>query len=403
VIGVALLAIVFGAASTWSFFCAPAGAPLATLPAEVEVITATGGRARILFGGDTHFGESYLANARRAEIVDAHGYGYPTARLAPLLGSADLAIVNLETPLTLRPSSPLSEDKAFVHWGDPERAPAQLAAVGVHAVSLANNHAFDFLKPGLDDTLAALAAHDIAAFGAGATLGEAAQVFRRDLQVGQHSLRLAVIGTFQYDWSYWRLDSYAEDDEPGTYGLRLQTIAEQIGALKAADPTLFVIVFPHWGINYRRRTARQIEQGHALIDAGADLIVGHGSHAFQAAERYAERWILYSIGNFVFLTGGRYGRNHCHPYSLAACLDVVEQPDGLAGSMRLYFIASDNRATNYQPRLLEGAELEAATQLFLAGDTVNGPTRAALAEAAVLEPDEVAMGLTIDLGPIGKR
>jgi len=216
-------------------------------------------------------------------------------------------------------------------------------------------------------------------------------------------LRLAVIGAFQYEWDYWRLDSYAEADEPGTYGLRDETITAQIRALKKQDPSLFVVVFPHWGINYQPRTPSQVELGRAMIDAGADLIVGHGSHAFQAAERYADRWILYSIGNFVFLTGGRYERKGCHPYSLAACLDLTAAPDGLAARLRLYFIASDNRVTHYQPRLLEGAELEAAVQLFLTGETVDRTTRAALAETAVLEPDPVGAGLTIDLGMLGAR
>ena len=78
----------------------PSGAPLAALPPARSIPTKPG-RASILFAGDTHFGESYFAEQGAPSVVATRGYDYPVARVRPLAESADLVIVNLETPLTL--------------------------------------------------------------------------------------------------------------------------------------------------------------------------------------------------------------------------------------------------------------------------------------------------------------
>jgi poly-gamma-glutamate synthesis protein (capsule biosynthesis protein) len=62
-----------------------------------------------------------------------------------------------------------------------------------------------------------------------------------------------------------------------------------------------VIVCPHWGVEYALQPSReQVELAHQMIDAGADLIVGSHPHVVQPLEKYHDRWIAYSLGNFVF-------------------------------------------------------------------------------------------------------
>jgi len=67
------------------------------------------------------------------------------------------------------------------------------------------------------------------------------------------------------------------------------------------DSTDFIVVVIHWG-NEReyRPDKKQKAMGHALIDAGADLVVGHHPHVLQPIEKYRGRYIAYSLGNFVF-------------------------------------------------------------------------------------------------------
>ena len=80
-------------------------------------------------------------------------------------------------------------------------------------------------------------------------------------------------------------------------------IAVQVVALRREDPTVFVIAFPHWGRDYEQITANQRRLGRALVDAGVDLVIGHGAHLLQGLELYRGRWIAYGIGNFVRLAG----------------------------------------------------------------------------------------------------
>jgi poly-gamma-glutamate synthesis protein (capsule biosynthesis protein) len=77
-----------------------------------------------------------------------------------------------------------------------------------------------------------------------------------------------------------------------------QTLADIRLARPLAD---LVIVCPHWGVEYAPKPSHsQVELAHQMIDAGADMIVGSHPHVVQPLENYHDRWIAYSLGNFVF-------------------------------------------------------------------------------------------------------
>jgi hypothetical protein len=378
----------------------PHGAHLAALPPAISVPTRPG-RASILFGGDTHFGESYFADQAAPSVLTTRGYDFPAALLRPLAESADLAIVNLETPLTRRTDSPLRHVKRWVHWGDPDKTADVLGRLRVRAVSLGNNHAFDALRPGLADTTSALASRGIAAFGAGTDLERASLPYRADLLVGRRTLRLCVFGALERNWRNWWRGAYATNTGPGTYPLAESTLTEQIRSAKTADPALFVVAFPHWGDNYAPRSPEQSRLGRALLDAGADIVLGHGAHLLQEVEPYRGRLILHGLGNFLFLSPGRYqGTN---PWSLAARLDFSEDGGVLRLTVVVYFLASDNTTTGYQPRLLAGEEFERAAHLWLASDALDASTRQTLAETAKKGQDALGDHVRFELGPWPRR
>ncbi len=78
-------------------------------------------------------------------------------------------------------------------------------------------------------------------------------------------------------------------------------LIESITKLKKQNPSLFVIVTPHWGPEYQKEPDNfQKQTAHQLIEAGADLIVGHHPHVVQGIEEYQGKLIFYSLGNFVF-------------------------------------------------------------------------------------------------------
>ena len=63
----------------------------------------------------------------------------------------------------------------------------------------------------------------------------------------------------------------------------------------------YLVVYVHWGIERNTQPeAYQREMGHQYIDAGADLVVGSHPHVLQGIELYHGKWILDSLGNFVF-------------------------------------------------------------------------------------------------------
>src|SRR5699024_5922264 len=106
-----------------------------------------------------------------------------------------------------------------------------------------------------------------------------------------------------------------------------------------------IIVAPHWRRDYKWASDRQREAASRLIRAGADLIVGHGSHMAQELDFLHGHLVLNGIGNFLFNSPGRYRRMEVPPYSLMARLTV----DAEEITVRTYPIHTNNRVTRYQP------------------------------------------------------
>jgi hypothetical protein len=337
---------------------------------------------RILFAGDTDFGESY-ARARASRVnhegLAAEGPEHSLKGVRKLLDRADFAVVNLETVLTTATRSALGESKRYIHYSDPERSSRLLAEVSVDAVSLANNHALDFGPPGLTSTVAALEAVGLQPVGAGADAATAAKPLLQNLSVrGGAPLELAVAAGFEYRIRYEHdYAFYATDTSPGTNAWSAQAARSQLRDLRRLRPRAWIVAFPHFGGNYRWRTDDQAELARALIEGGADLVLGHGAHMAQELELYQGRWIVYSLGNFVFNSPGRYKKMQAggaHPYSWVAMLDVYA--DGARHSMhlRLYPLVSDNLITGYQPRFLGAEEADSFFSLIEARSRPHAPT-----------------------------
>jgi len=332
----------------------------ATVEPRTAQITARTQEMTILFGGDTAFGESY--GDQQKQLLRECGYDYPLAKLKPLMELADFSVLNLETPVCHPLQSPLEGKGAYIHWTHWEQAPATLQAHGVRLVSLGNNHGFDYGIAGLEESFRSLQRHQIEWIGAGTNRAEAVRPWVAELDIAGQRQYLAVLAGFEYQHSYrmrYRY-SYATRKQPGMARLEPAILARQINALKARYPGIYIVVFPHWGQNYAWREPKQAEAARRLIDAGADLILGHSAHRFQQIEQYRGRWIVYSLGNFMFNSPGGYAQTHSPPYSLVALLTFR----GQAKSLKLYPILSDNNRTGYQPRPLDPAEFDDAVRIL---------------------------------------
>ena len=251
----------------------------------------------------------------------------PLTAFAPgvrnLLTDAEVTFVNLEAPLSTAP--PVAE-KAATQRAHPDRG-KDLIDLGVNVVTLANNHLMDCGPQGYRDTLSALDAAGITAVGAG--------------DDDAHARHHAVLASSQGDVAVLGLCAAlppgfaATPERPGVAPIRVRQQVSLDPALAAEQPGMapfvhtqaveadvdaaceaiaaarrdasWVVVGVHWGIpegfaprSYGVLAQYQRPLAHRLVDAGADLIVGHHPHAVHPLEVYRGRLIAYSLGNLVF-------------------------------------------------------------------------------------------------------
>lgn len=240
-----------------------------------------------------------------------------TAALLAELKAADITFVNLEVPITRRGVRAEKQNTLRAHPGLVE----DLLACGVDVAGLANNHMLDYGGDGLADTLETLRRSGIRAVGAGGDL-EAARAGLVAEGPGGTVGFLAFASTLPQGFAAsadrpgvapihvkaaYVVDNPLAMEAPGTpppvmtFALDLDvnaTVAAVQDLKKRAD---FVVVSAHWGVGRQDAIMDyQKEVGHALVDAGADLVLGHHPHRLHGVEFYRQRPILYSLGNFVF-------------------------------------------------------------------------------------------------------
>lgn len=165
--------------------------------------------------------------------------------------------------------------------------------LNVKGLFLANNHVMDFGDVGLKDTIDLLEKNNIRYCGAGINVKKACNPIIME-QEGKK------IGFINCGWDVEET-VYASKDSAGCAPKNKQIIIEAINKLKnSAD---YIIVSVHWGFEYNRLPMPiDIELAHEIIDAGADLIIGHHPHCIQPMEKYKGKYIFYSLGNFYFGT-----------------------------------------------------------------------------------------------------
>lgn len=217
-------------------------------------------------------------------------FRYPFLLSADFLRSADLAFGNLEGPVSGRGAD---QGGPYSFRADP-RAIEGLVFSGFDALSLSNNHILDWGKEAFVDTLDLLEANSIASVGAGENYRDANEPVM--LRAGQ-----AKVAFFAHTNLYPR-SLEATESRSGISSFEPEIIKKKI--FEARGRADIVVVSLHWGEEYAKSpNAFQKQFARELIDAGADLIIGHHPHVIQKYERYKNGWIFYSLGNFVFDQG----------------------------------------------------------------------------------------------------
>ena len=318
--------------------------------------------ANVLFVGDVDFAESYrIAKAMLKDV----GYDRPLEDLADILMSADVVVGNLVAPLTDLTESRFVRRKKYIHWSDPEQAAQAYVRHNMLNFSLANNHSMDFDRRGLKQTLAVGKKEGLAFFGAGLTPTDADAPLIRKVTVGSNEVEVVVFAGFEYREKYDNQYSfYVGEFNPGVSKLDAKDTVQRVRDYRKESPEAFIVMFPHWGENYAWRNTDQQTLAHQLIDAGADLIVGHGAHRIQEIERYQNRWIIYNLGNFMFNSPGRYQKLRQQGISVAVSLEFGLEQNELFKRLRLYPLMTDNYVTKYRSRPVTDQEFSTMQSMF---------------------------------------
>jgi poly-gamma-glutamate synthesis protein (capsule biosynthesis protein) len=285
--------------STTTMAPATTALPVSTeAPATTEVAPpalpkrlGSGEAVTFAFGGDVMFEEpirSYLSD--------------PASVFAPIRGvlrKADIAMANLETPVTDRGTPTPGKQYVF-------RAPASafdaLKRSGLDVVTVANNHGMDYGAVGMEDTLRTAKRTGFPVVGGGFNEAQAFHPWRTTV----HGQRIAIIGATQVIDEELLATWEARGNHTGVASAKYDMedrLVHQVRMARRTSDT--VVVYLHWGEEMNGcPTDSQTSIAHRLVRAGADIIIGSHAHILLGGGRLGNAFVDYGLGNFVFYTGG---------------------------------------------------------------------------------------------------
>ncbi|NHC41245.1 CapA family protein [Bacillus sp. MM2020_1] len=299
---------------------------------------------KISAAGDFTLGSDESFNYRSSFIKAAADNGLPyfVKGLDNIFKNDDFTTVNLETTLT---NATQKAVKTFRFKGDPSYAKI-LELGGIEAVNLANNHIHDYLDKGYQDTMTSLEKQNIGYFG-----------YEHKYMTTVKDTKIGALG----------YEGWADTPE-----MRSQ-VEQDIKELRAQGAQI-ILVHYHWGSERHYVPDRsQKSLARFTIDSGADLILGHHPHVVQGIEEYKGKFIVYSLGNFMF--GGNRNPSDKDTFVFQQTFHlkngVLEDTKEI--SVVPFSISSVSSRNDYQPTLLTGSERNRVKQKIIDGSNkING-------------------------------
>ncbi len=209
-------------------------------------------------------------------LINQNSIYYPFQNISHFLRGIDIVFGNLEGPVVENP--PQFPDDSLKFAFTPEVIKGASWS-HFNLFSLSNNHTPDMEKEGLEETKEWLKKYGVNFVGdplSGSSDNLNSSFSRDDI-------------TFL---AFNQIFPFMDKEEE---------IIKTIKMVKSSNPDNFLIVSMHWGEEYKLINS-PIQQSLArrIIEAGADLIIGHHPHVVQNIEKYQGKLILYSLGNFIF-------------------------------------------------------------------------------------------------------
>jgi poly-gamma-glutamate capsule biosynthesis protein CapA/YwtB (metallophosphatase superfamily) len=263
----------------------PAPEPAPPPPPALDKSTL---RVNIAAVGDMMIGTDYPQN----HLPDDDGVSF-LADVAPYLQRADIAFGNLEGVLIDggEPAKKCKNLNACYLFRSPTRYAAHYRDAGFDVLSLANNHARDFGEEGRDSSAAALEAAGVAASGREGTWS---LLTSNDLEVAfvNYAVTKNSNMLLDYDLAFEWIATLAEEVDI--------VVVTFHGGAEGVDATHVPFAAEEY---YGEPRGDVVWFARGVVDAGADLVIGHGPHVVRGMERYRSRLIAYSLGNFATYYG----------------------------------------------------------------------------------------------------
>jgi poly-gamma-glutamate synthesis protein (capsule biosynthesis protein) len=213
------------------------------------------------------------------DLIKQNSVYYPFQRISQLLRGVDIVFGNLEGPVVKNPPEFL--DNSLKCAFNPEVMKG-ISWAKFNLFSLANNHTLNWGKEGLEETKNWLRKYGVNFVGdpLSGSWDESDSYFPSDNN--DNIIFLAFNQIFPF---------LAKEEE----------IMKTVKAVKSLNSEKFLILSLHWGEEYQlTNSLAQQKLAHQIIEAGADLIIGHHPHVVQNIEKYKGKLIFYSLGNFIF-------------------------------------------------------------------------------------------------------
>ena len=209
-------------------------------------------------------------------LIKQNSIYYSFKKISQFLRGIDIVFGNLEGPII---NNPLEFPANSLKFTFNPQVIKGASWCNFNLFSLANNHTLDMGKEGLEETKEWLKKYGINFVGNPlfSISDDLDSAFFRD-----NITFLAFNRIFPF---------IAKEEE----------IIKTIKMVKSSKPDNFLIVSLHWGEEYKlNNSSAQQKLAHQIIEAGADLIIGHHPHVVQNIEKYQGKLIFYSLGNFIF-------------------------------------------------------------------------------------------------------
>ncbi|MBP6557736.1 MAG: CapA family protein [Flavobacterium sp.] len=236
--------------------------------------------AKIIITGD------FCPINRNQEFITSKNFDKIFGAFSEFTQKADLAITNLECPLT-DTNNPIEKSGPCIK-ATPNSIEA-LQFAGFHLATLANNHIMDFGSEGLKSTLKVCETAGIKTVGANENLTEARKPFITTI----NGIKIGIL-------------NFAENEFCTTTGTEyganpLNPVANYYDITATKKQVDFLMVIVHGGReHYQLPSPRVRENFRFFIDAGADAVVSHHTHCYSGYEMHHGKPIFYSLGNFIF-------------------------------------------------------------------------------------------------------